>query len=183
MEKSVKKSANTFAKKREEFSRSKLAMTLDYIFGRNTSGKLDYSALEFQYSRRTGRLKYVFVRGTNNVLFSFRPNGSIAPTLSGFTLLLSKYKLANLNKRPKWTVTVMDGVSEVVSKGKTVFCKHVATCSDQLLAGQDVAILNEKGDILAVGRTIIAGSLIKQFKRGAAVKVREGIHKLASDEP
>ena len=139
MVKSVKKSANAFAKKREEFSRSKLSMTLDYIFGRNTSRNLDYSALEFKYSHRTGRLKYILARGTCDVLFSFRPNGSISPTLPGFAILLSKHKLANVNRRPGWTVTVIDGVSEFVSKGKTVFCKHVVTCSDKLRAGQDVA--------------------------------------------
>ena len=182
MAKSVKKGANTFANKQLEFSVSKLAMSLDYIFGPHTSRKLDYSVLEFQYSRRTGRLKYILAKGTKNVLFSFRPNGSIAPTLLGYALLLSKHKLTNIRRRPRWTVTVIGGVSEFVSKGKTVFCKHVASCSDNLRAGQDVAILNEKGELLASGRSIIAGPLIKQFKRGAAVKVREGIQKVASDE-
>jgi conserved protein with predicted RNA binding PUA domain len=182
MRRSVGNNRSGFAKKREEFSRSKLAMSLDYIFGKNTSNGLDFSMLEFQYSRRTGRLKYVLAKGTRSVLFSFRPNGSIGPTVSGFTLLLSKYKLSNLRRRPKWCVTVMEGVTDFVSQGKTVFCKHVVACSNQLLAGQDVAILNESGELLAAGRSIVAGSLIKQFKRGVAVKVREGSQKSASDE-
>ena len=182
MPRSVVKSASTFAKKRDEFSKSKLTMTLDYIFGKNTSPALKYSDLEFKYSRRTGRLKYVLAKGAKSVLFSFRPNGSIAPTMQGFAMLLSNHKLVKLKTRPRWSVTVIDGVSEVVSGGKTVFCKHVVACSDSLRAGQDVAILNEKGDLLATGRTIIAGPLMKQFKRGAAVKVREGVEKIASDE-
>ncbi len=48
MVKSVEKGANTFANKQLEFAVSKLAMSLDYIFGPNTSRKLDYSVLEFQ---------------------------------------------------------------------------------------------------------------------------------------
>ena len=182
MPRSAVKSANAFAKKRDEFSKSKLTMTLDYIFGKSTSRSLKYSDLEFKYSRRTGRLKYVLAKGAKNVLFSFRPNGSIAPTMQGFAMLLSNHKLAKIKNRPRWSVTVIDGVSEVVAGGKTVFCKHVVACSDSLRAGQDVAILNEKGDLLATGRTIIAGPLMKQFKRGAAVKVREGVQKIASDE-
>lgn len=182
MAKSVKKSENTFAKKRDEFSKSKLAMSLDYIFGKDTSRALDYSNLAFQYSHRTGRLKYVSAKDTEDLLFSFRPNGSIAPTISGYTIFLSKHKLTNVLRRPRWTVTVIDGVSEFVSSGRTVFCKHVVSCSDSLRAGQDVTILNEKGELLATGRAIISGPWIKQFKRGAAVKVREGSQKIAPDE-
>ncbi|MGI0091970.1 MAG: PUA domain-containing protein, partial [Nitrososphaerales archaeon] len=59
-------------------------------------------------------------------------------------------------------------------QGRTVFCKHVVDCADLLRAGQDVAVLNEKGELLAAGRTLLSGPTIKQFKRGAAVKIREG---------
>lgn len=165
--------ATTYAARRDEFSRRKLAMSLDYLFGKNTSKALNYSNLRFQYSRRTGRLKYVL--DNDNVLFSLRPNGSIAPSRLGFCKLLSKTKLTKLRDRPRWSVSVMDAVSPVVSQGKTVFCKHVVHCSDLLRAGEDVAILNEKGEVLAVGKSILSGPTIKQFKRGAAVKVREGI--------
>ncbi len=165
--------AAAFAIRRDEFSKWKLAMSIDYIFGKNTSRVLNYSNLRFQYSRRTGRLKYVLEN--DSVLFSLRPNGSIAPSRLGFSKLLSKTKLTKLRDRPRWSVTVVDAVSPIVSQGKTVFCKHVVYCSDLLRAGEDVAILNEKGAILAVGRSTLSGPTIKQFKRGAAVKVREGI--------
>jgi archaeosine-15-forming tRNA-guanine transglycosylase len=36
--------------------------------------------------------------------------------------------------------------------------------------------LNERGNLLAVGSTVISSQLMKQFKRGVAVKVREGIN-------
>jgi conserved protein with predicted RNA binding PUA domain len=167
--------ATAFAFRRSEFSKSKLAMSLDYIFGKGTSKALNYSNLTFQYSRRTGRMKYVLENNGQNVLFSLRPNGSIAPSLLGFSMLLSKVKLKNMHDRPRWSVTVIDSVSPIVSEGKTVFCKHVVYCSDLLRSGEDVVILNEKGEVLAVGRSMLAGPTIKQFKRGAAVKVREGI--------
>ena len=167
---------------KEVFSRSKLAMTLEYIFGRNTSRSLNFSQLQFVFSRRTGRLKYAADRNSKQVLFTFRPNGTVAPTIEGASLLLSKSKVTKIKSRPRWTITVLDGVSEVVSEGKTVFCKHVVHCDDSLRAGDDVSILNEKGDLLAVGRSIISGPMMKQFKRGPAVKVREGSLKNAADE-
>jgi predicted RNA-binding protein (TIGR00451 family) len=156
-------------------------MSLDYIFGKNTSKAIDYSKIEFQYSRKTGRLRYVVEKPTKAILFTFRPNGSIAPTVRGASILLSRSSAKQLQSakklrfRPWWTITVINGVTEFVSRGKTVFCKHVAHCDDSLRAGNDVAVLNEDGKLLAVGKAIMAGSVMKQFKRGAAVKVREGI--------
>ena len=168
--------------RKEAFAKSKLAMTLDYVFGRNTSNALIFSDLQFVYSRRTGRLKYVENRNSKQILFSFRPNGTIAPTIAGASLLLSKSKLSTIKTRPSWTVTVLDGVSQVVSEGRTVFCKHIVHCDDSLRAGHDVAILNEKGNLLAVGKSIISGQMMKQFKRGPAIKVREGSLKNAANE-
>ncbi len=69
---------------------------------------------------------------------------------------------------------MINGVSDVVSSGKTVFCKHVVRCDDSLRAGEDVVILNERKELLAVGRTVMSGGAVKQFKRGQAIKVREG---------
>ncbi|MDG6995367.1 MAG: hypothetical protein JRN52_05545 [Nitrososphaerota archaeon] len=164
---------------KDRTSISKLTMSLDYIFGRGTSKALKSRKLAFEYSRRTGRLKYVTEDGSSNILFTFRTNGSIAPTVLGTKLLLSRI---SRNERPPWVVTVIDGVSEVVSTGKTVFCKHVVQCGDSVRAGEDVAIMNESGDLLAVGRTVVSGPTMKQFKRGPAIKVREGLTKIGSDE-
>jgi archaeosine-15-forming tRNA-guanine transglycosylase len=36
-------------------------------------------------------------------------------------------------------------------------------------------VLNERGELLAVGRTVVSSLVMKQFKKGVAVKVREGI--------
>ncbi|HZW54774.1 MAG TPA: PUA domain-containing protein [Nitrososphaerales archaeon] len=165
------------------FWQSKFRMSLDYIFGKGTSKKLDFSDLTLLVSSRTGRLRQIVHKDSREVLFSFRPNGSIAPTVSGAQYLLEwsskgstrRKKSESAKKtRPRWVVTVIDGVSEFVSQGKTVFCRHVAYCDDSLRANEDVVVLNEKGELLAVGKSVIAGPLMKQFKRGAAVKVREG---------
>jgi len=159
---------------KDDFAKSKLAMSLDYIFGKGTERNLDYENLDFQYSRRTGRLKYVIEKSSQKILFTFRANGTIAPTLQGASMLLSHCKLSTIRSRPPWTLTVIDGVSDFISNGRTVFCKHVVHCSDSLLPGDDVAVLNEAGKLLAMGKSILAGPVLKEFKRGAAVKIREG---------
>ena len=157
---------------------SKIAMSFDYIFGNGTSKRLDFETIDFQYSRRTGRLRYVINRETKEILFTLRANGSIAPTISGARFMLGRR--IGKKSRPRWVVTVINGVSEFVANGKTVFCKHVITCDEDLRAGEDVVVSNQRGELLAVGKTVVPASVMKQFKRGAAVKVREGISKSGS---
>ncbi len=163
-----------FPASKNEFAKSKLLMSLDYIFGKGTGKKLDFEKLDFKYSRRTGRLKYVIEKSSEKILFTFRANGTIAPTILGAEALISGRNISRINSRPRWTITVLDGVSDFISNGRTVFCKHVVSCSDFLRPGEDVAVLNESGKLLAMGKSILAGPVLKQFKRGAAVKIREG---------
>ena len=134
---SVKRSGSRIFK--DKASKSKLEMSLDYVFGKGTSKALKSQELEFEYSRRTGRLRYVVTSATGETLFTFRSNGSIAPTIAGAKMLLNP--LPKIRSRPRWTVTVIDGVSQVVSQGKTVFCKHVAYCSNELKPSEDVSFL------------------------------------------
>ncbi len=153
-------------------------MSFDYIFGSGTSKRLDFEKFDFQYSRKTGRLRHVIDKQSKEILFTLRANGSIAPTIPGAQLMLSR-RVAR-DSRPRWVVTVVDGVSEFVGKGKTVFCRHVAACDEDLRAGEDVIVSNQRGELLAVGKTVVPASVMKQFKRGVAVKVREGISKSGS---
>lgn len=157
-----------------EALKSKLGMSLDYVFGRGTSRSINFEHLEFELSPRTGRLRYVRHKTTNDILFTFRSNGSIAPTIKGASLMLGGKVSKGIKRRPRWIITVIDGVSSIVSSGNTVFCKHVVHCDDSLRSNEDVVVLNQKGELLAVGRTVLSGRAIKQFKRGAALKVREG---------
>ena len=170
-------------RRRVEFWKSKLRSSLDYIFGEGTTRNIQYDELAFQFSNRTGRLKQIVHKENGEVFFSFRPNGSIAPTIQGMKLMWKWGKLRKnmgVKSRPRWIVTVVDGVTDVVSQGKTVFCRHIFYCDDSLRANEDVAIMNQRGELLAVGRTILAGSEMKQFKRGVAVKVRQGVNQIGS---
>ncbi len=162
---------------KKEFAKAKLSMSLDFIFGRGTSRKLKFDEMDYQFSRKTGRLRYVVDHSTKKVLFTLRANGSIAPTIDGATLMLGSFR-GRSSRWPRFAVTVLNGVSDFVSEGKTVFCKHVVFCDKSLRAGEDVVILNEKGILLGVGKSVVPCKFMKQFKRGVAVKMREGIKSL-----
>jgi conserved protein with predicted RNA binding PUA domain len=65
-----------------------------------------------------------------------------------------------------------------VSEGRSLFCKHVKWCGSNIKVGSDVAIIDgSSGDsrVIAVGIAMLSSKLMKEYRRGVAVKVRQGI--------
>ncbi len=75
---------------RSVFDKSKTMMSLDYIFGKRVSKKIDFTNITFVHSRKTGRIKQMEETNSGKILFTFRPNGTIAPSLLGARMLLSE---------------------------------------------------------------------------------------------
>jgi predicted RNA-binding protein (TIGR00451 family) len=74
----------------------------------------------------------------------------------------------------KCFVTVQNDVSKFIAEGGDVFATHVVKADDGIRSKEEVIVLNEEGEILAVGRSVLSGEEMKAFKRGVAVKVRRG---------
>ncbi len=142
-------------------------MSLDYIFGRGVSGVLPLDRVEFTVSKRTGRVKTATLDG--GLLATMRSDGSIALTVYGAGLLVGfEGFLENC-------VVVEEGPDQFVAEGRSVFAKHVVKCGDRVRPASDVAVLDVKGDVLAVGRAILSAKMMREFDRGVAVKVRESV--------
>jgi len=146
--------------------RRKLSIMVDYLFGRGVARALPKQDLRLVYSRRSGRAKLVF--HGERLLATVKPNGAMALSLYGAELLA---------KSPKFQencVTVADETAEFVHSGRSVFCKFVMSAGRNILPGSEVAVLDSKGNVLGVGTAILNGKVMKQFKSGAAVKIRAG---------
>lgn len=139
---------------------------VDYIFGRGVSGALPREGMRLTYSRRSGRVKLVHHK--DKLFATMRPNGSMALSLYGATLL-SKSRQFRHN-----CITVDDEGAPFVKGGKSVFCKFVTKAGREVRPRGDVAILDSSGRLIGVGTSVLAGSVVQQFKSGVAVKVREG---------
>lgn len=123
--------------------------------------------LTFEVSRRTGMLKRVYQR--KRLLGTFTPHGSFA-----ITPYLAR-RLIKAGKLRDYSVSVADEAVAMVASGKSVFCKHVLSCGDSVRSNSEVAILDGKGNVVAVGKARLPARMIKEFKRGVAVKVRKGV--------
>jgi conserved protein with predicted RNA binding PUA domain len=150
----------------ENSDRRRISVTVDYLFGKGVSSAVPESGLRLVYSRRSGRLKLVLHEG--EVFATVKPGGAMALSLHGAELL---------SRSPKFRencVTVVDEAAEFVRGGRSVFCKFVKSAGTNVLPRGEVAVLSSKGAVLGVGTAVMAGRFMKQFKSGAAVKVRTG---------
>ncbi|MDA4128376.1 MAG: queuine tRNA-ribosyltransferase [Thaumarchaeota archaeon] len=146
--------------------RRQLSLMLDYSFGKGVSSALPKDGLKLIYSRKSGRVKQVLYNGKN--FATMKPNGAIALSVYGATLLRRRKPFL------KNCVIVTDDAAEFVRRGKSVFCKFVKSAGDNVLARSEVTVLDGDGRVLGVGKAIVPGSVMRGFKSGVAVKVREG---------
>ena len=139
----------------------------DYQFGKGVGAKLFPENVEIAYSKRTGRIRYIYLNGKR--LATLRPTDGL------FSLSIKGAKrIAENAGSAKCFVTVQNNVSRFIAEGGDVFAVHVVKADYQIRPKDEVIIVDEGGRVLAVGRSVLSNEEIKSFKVGVAVKVRRG---------
>ena len=137
----------------------------DYQFGRSVGAVLFPEGVDVAFSRKTGRIRYVFLEGKR--LATMRPTDGL------FSLSLTGAR--RVVKRSRCVVVVRDDVAGFVADGGDVFAAHVVSVDDEVRARDEVVVVDGAGRVLAVGRALLSGVEMRAFKRGVAVKVRRGV--------
>jgi conserved protein with predicted RNA binding PUA domain len=139
----------------------------DYQFGKGAGRLLFPRNVKIEYSKRTGRIRYVYLNDVR--LATMRPTDGL------FSLsLVGAQRLVRHRDRAKCIVTVKNDVAEFVAAGGDVFAVHVVNADEEIRSKDEVIIVNETGSILAVGRAVLSSEEMTAFKRGVAVRVRRG---------
>jgi predicted RNA-binding protein (TIGR00451 family) len=139
----------------------------DYQFGKGVGLALFPENVKILYSKRTGRIRYVYLERKR--LATLRPTDGL------FSLSITGAKRIAENKAfKKCFVTVRHDVSEFIAEGGDVFAAHVVKVNEEIRPKDEVVVVNNKGEILAVGRAVLSSEEMKAFKKGVAVKVRHG---------
>ena len=144
----------------------------DYQFGKQVTDVLfeEIQDIHLKRSRSTNKIRYIY-KG-DNLMLTLRPN-------NGF-LTLSFYSANIIVKNclpPKMRVIVLNEISEFIEKGRNVFCKHVVELDEELRPLDEVIVVNQNDELLAIGRLKLPVSYIKDFSIGVAVNVRKGTYK------
>jgi len=140
----------------------------DYQFGRSTGEKLFPETVEIQFSRATGRIRYVNLNKER--LATYRPTDG----LLSLSILAAQRLVASSNSLG-CLVTVRSDVARFVAEGGDVFAAHVVEVEEIVHAKDEVVVVDEAGTVVGVGRALLSGGEMLAFKTGVAVKVRHGV--------
>lgn len=143
----------------------KIKYTLDALFGQGVSKYLPKD-IAITYSKNTGRIKHV--HQNDNLLCTLRTDGGLAIT-PYFAQILLKSKKFREN-----CLEIDDESKAFVQEGSSVFCKHVTWCGKNILIGSDVSVLYD-GKVIAVGKAVLSTRMIRSFKKGVAIKIRDSL--------
>jgi len=150
----------------------KIKAISDYQFGNDITDTLfnNIEAISIERSKNTGKIRYIYYN--NNLLLTLRPTNGFY-TLS----LFSARKIIDNIPAPRLRIIVLTNISEFIKKGRSVFCKHVVDVDNNLRPLDEVIVVNQRDELLAIGRLKIPVDFIKSFKTGIAVIVRKGVDK------
>ena len=149
---------------------NKIFLHIDSLFGNGVSKALPSEAIQFEYSKRTGRIKNFSVR--NRLVATLRTDGGLALTVFG-AQELSKIKSFRAN-----CVIPSQEAIPFVSEGRSLFCKHVQWCGSNVKPGSDVAVLDSyinNVKVVATGIALFGNAVMARYDKGVAVRIREGI--------
>lgn len=145
----------------------KIRSIADYQFGKGIGKTLFPENVEISYSKGTGRIRYVYLNGRR--LVTLRPtDGLFSLSIEGARRIID-----SVEPRRVW-VKVQKEAVPFVTKGRSVFARLVVDADEEIRPQEEVIVVGEGWEVLAVGRAILTGREMKAFRRGVAVKVRKG---------
>jgi len=142
----------------------------NYQFGIPVGESLFPDDCAIEFSPSTGRIRRISYKG--KLLATLRPNdGRLALTLWGAK------RLHQATAPPRLRVVIPNDVTPFISKGRSVFTKHVLRVDPLLRAGDEALVVDEQDHLIAVGVTLLAPQEILDLSRGVAVKIRHSLEK------
>jgi len=150
----------------------KLKGISDYQFGPDITDILfnDLDKIKIIRSKNTGKIRYIHLK--EDLLLTLKPTNGF------FTLgFLAADMIIKSTSTPKLRAVVLNEISEFIREGRNVFCKHILDIDEYLRPNDEIIVVNQEQEILAIGRVKIPIPYIKYFNRGVGIDVRKGNRK------
>ena len=145
-----------------------LRTVADYQFGATAGEALFPPQAEIKIRRSTsGRPRQLLCDGQR--LVSYGIDGRFTLGIAGGR------RLAEAFAHPTARVVVGDESEPYIRAGKNAFAKFVTEVDPAIRPGDEVLVVHERGELLAVGRAELSAAGMRDFETGMAVKVRESI--------
>lgn len=145
-----------------------LRTVADYQFGAGAGRALFPLDERFEIRRSSGgRPRQVHTDDAR--LVSYGVDGRFTLGIAGGRRLLTGLAA------PANRVVVGNESEPFVRDGKNTFAKFVSEVDPEIRPGDEVLVVHERGELLAVGRAELSAEAMEDFETGMAVKVREGV--------
>jgi 7-cyano-7-deazaguanine tRNA-ribosyltransferase len=148
----------------------KVKAIADYQFGVGAGEALFKGKINIEKSKKTGKIRHIY--DGKVLIVNMRASDSY--------LILSKEgakRLHNAMPYPQNRVVVNEDSEPFALEGKSVFCKFVVECDENIRAKDEVLIVNEEDKLLAYGKAMLGACEINEFETGQAIKTRKGFKK------
>ncbi len=150
------------------FDLSKVTAVADMQFGKGAGNSLFEGDIEIIKSKKTGKIRNVYCNGEHVV--------SMRATDGLFTLKAAgAIHLHNSFEQPKLRVVVADDAVPFVREGKNAFAKFVLECHEEFRPYDETLIVDKKDELISVGQCRMNREEMLSFRKGIAVKTREGV--------
>ncbi|MFX1474688.1 MAG: PUA domain-containing protein [Promethearchaeota archaeon] len=143
----------------------KIRGVANYQFGGDIGESLFPDECKIQFSRRTGRIRYISIKEKLLAVIRAR-DGRIVLTFWG------AQRLHQATQPPRHRVMIRNEISPFITKGRSVFAKHVIQVDPQLRARDEALIVDQDDKLLAVGKTYLCPQEMLDLTRGTAVRIR-----------
>ena len=163
----LKGTCNLAAMQDADKNLKKVRNIADYQFGRGCGDALFPNDVTFLLSR-TNRVRQILNNGQRIATVRAK-DGMLTLSIAGAMVL------HNVLSAPSYRVIVCDDAVPFVSKGKTVFAKHILSLDKELRAGEEVLVVDSSDNLLATGQLLLSPDEALSIGRGPAVDVRNGI--------
>lgn len=145
----------------------KIKAIADYQFGNGAGEALFSENISIEKSKKTGKIRHIY--SGNDIIANMRASDSF--------LILSKKGAKKLHECLGGIanrVIIDNSVESFAREGKSVFCKFVIDCDEEIRSNDEVLIVNEEDELLAFGKALLNHNEIMDFNSGQAIKTRKG---------
>jgi len=130
-----------------------------------------FSTMIVKFSRSTGKIREIY--------YENKPQASYRPPFGTFSIsLAAALRILPLLPPLQHRVVVLSDVADFIKTGKSVFAKHVVGIDPTLHIGDEVLVVDQVDNLLAVGKLHLPPHYFPSMQFGSAVKVRKGINTL-----
>lgn len=146
----------------------RISAVCDMQFGKGSGNILLKGDIKLVKSKKTDKIRNICCNGEH--ILSMRAEDGL------FTLKSAGAKILHKNfKKPNLRVVIKKDAIPFVKEGKSVFAKFVKDCDANLRPYDECLIVDEKDNLVAIGRCILNKDEMLSFNFGVSVKTREVI--------